>query len=445
MSAVTRTLARHVSTTGYGDLPPAIRHEGVRAFVNWLGCAVGGAREAGVEQMVGFLAGFDSGAHCTILGRKEKLDLLNAAFVNSMSSAALAFNDTHFATVAHPTSPVAAALFALAERRAIDGRRFIAALVHGIEVQCRVGNALVTPPAQCAVGLSMQGLVGVIGAAVAVGHVLGLDEHRMAVAIGLAANQSCGLREAHGTMGSNYTPGNAARAGIVAAMLAERGFSCSDTAIEGVKGFAVSFGSQPQPQAALAGLGEQFEISKLAYKPYPSGFVVHPIADACLAIARREQYDPNDIERVELEVNPLALQLCNRPEPKTRGQAVVSFPHSVATALIHKACGLGQLTDAMIHDPAIDALRHRIVATPRADLGREAAVARVVLKGGRTLSETVTHCRGSEGRPLTDEDIGVKTLDQLGTVYAAEAAKRIVAAGWKVADEASVGTLAKLF
>src|SRR3990172_3794807 len=201
--------------------------------------------------MLDIRAGFNGSKEATVVGRRERLDVLNAAFINSMSSSALAFNDTHFTTVAHPTSPVAAALLALAERRPMTGRELLHALILGIEIQCRVGNILCFAPAKCQVGLSMQGLVGAIGAAVAAGKVLALDEKGMATAIGLAANQASGLREAQSTMGSHFTPGHAARCGLMAALLAARGFACSDTMIEGAKGFAVSFASRPNLDAAV--------------------------------------------------------------------------------------------------------------------------------------------------------------------------------------------------
>jgi 2-methylcitrate dehydratase PrpD len=442
MTAITRELARYVAASRLDALPAAVRHEGVRAFVNWVGCAAGGAREGCVERALEVIAEFDGVPAATLVGRREKLDALNAACINSMSSAALSFNDTHFVTVAHPTSPVAAAALALAERRPASGREFVHALVLGVEIQCRVGNILCVPPAECGVGLSMQGLVGGIGAAVAAGKMLGLDERGIATAIGLAANQSGGLREAHATMGSPFTPAHAARCGLLAALLAERGFTCSETMIEGVKGFAASFGLRPNLAAALAGLGQTFEISALAYKPYPCGFVIHPVIDACLDAARGEAIDPARIERVELAVNPLAVQLCNRPEPKNPVEAMVSFQHWAAAALIRRAAGIAEVTEGMVHDGAVSALRRRITALSDPGLGREAARVRVVLKGGKAVEAEVRHCRGSEGRPLADEDISDKTRGLLRTAFAGDAAESILAQCWNIEQAPRVDALA---
>jgi 2-methylcitrate dehydratase PrpD len=441
VQGVTRILSAYVASSRFDQLPERIRHEGVRAFVNWAGCAAGGSREDTVEKCLPLLAQFDGAQKTTVIGRHEQLDALNAALINSMSSAVLAFNDTHFTTVAHPTSPVAATLFSLAQTRVLAGKDFVHALILGIEIQCRVGNILCTPPAECGVGLSMQGLVGGMGAAVAAAKVLGLDENGIATAIGHAANQAAGLREAHATMGSAFTPAHAARCGLMAALLAERGFTGPDQVIEGPKGFAVSYGQRPNFAAALSRLGEAFEISKLAYKPYPSGFVIHPIIDACLQIARNNALDPAQIERIELEVNPLAVQLTSRPEPKNRSHALVSLQHWTAASLVHKAAGIAQVTDAMVRDPVLAELRRKVTVTACPDIGREAARARVILKNGKRMEAAVQDCIGSEGRPMTDHEISEKTAAQLRQVFAPDVAAQITAACWAIEPAPRVDTL----
>lgn len=441
MKDITRILSRYICASRFDALPLAVRHEGARAFVNWLGCAAGGSREDDVLLMRDHLAEFNGAADTTVVGHRAKLDSLNAAFINSMSSGALAFNDTHFTTVAHPTATVVAVLLALAERQPMTGKDLLHALILGVEVQCRVGNILCVPPAQSPVGLSMKGLAGVVGAAVAAGKALGLDEQGMAAAIGHAANQAAGLREAQSTMASHFTYGHGARCGLTAALLARRGFECSDTMIEGPKGFAVSFATQPNLAAAVEKLGETFEMSSIAYKPYPSGFVVHPIIDACLEIARTPAWDAapvERIERVELTVNPLAEKLTNRPNPHDRGQALVSFQHWAAVSLIHKAAGIAQVTDAVVNDPRVAALRRKVTCTSDAGMGREAAHARVILDSGKVIEARVRHCRGSVQRPLTDGDVSEKALAQLQTVYPPHAATEILAHGWRIGECATV-------
>ena len=120
--------------------------------------------------------------------------MASAAFVNCLSSTVLSFDDTHLATVTHPTGPVAAALFAFAEKRAVSGEDFFTALALGIEIECRMSNVLLLPPARENLGLFVTGITGPIGAAAALGRLLQLDERRMSAAIGLAAAQAAGIR-----------------------------------------------------------------------------------------------------------------------------------------------------------------------------------------------------------------------------------------------------------
>lgn len=436
--AITRELARFAVKTHYDALPPKVRHEGVRAFTNFLGCAAGGAPEPVCAKMIESIGEFNGKTDSIVIGSKHKFDALNAAMLNSLASAALAFNDTHYLTVIHPTSAVGAALVSLATRRNISGKQLVEAVVLGDELCCRIGNILCTPPAQCAVGLSTTGLLGCIGAAIAAGKVMGFDEDQMTTAIGIAANQSAGIREAHASMSSWFTVGNAARAGLWAALLAERGFTCPETMIEGAKGFAVSFSSNPQMEAALAGLGEKWEILDLAYKPYPCGVVVHPVIDACFEITNKHQFDARDIARVDLRVNPLCLQLCNRPTPKIRAQAMVSFQHWTATTLTHKEAGLPQVTQAMVDDAGIAALRAKVSATADETVGREETYAKVTLQDGRVFEGHCRHALSTPENPMTDNHISEKTRLQMELVFDKAKARRVVDECWRVAELADV-------
>ena len=173
--------------------------------------------------------------------------------------------------------------------------------------------------------------------------------------------------------------------------------------------------------------------------------MIHPIIDACLDAARQGAIDAAEIERIELTVNPLAVQLCNRPEPKNRNQAMVSFQHWAAAAFIHKAAGIAEVTEERVRDSAIGALRRKVTAMSVAGVGREAASVRVVLKSGKAVEAEVKHCRGSEGRPLTDEDISDKTTGQLRVAFPADAAEQILAGCWRIEQCPRVDALSARF
>ncbi len=441
MRAITRELARFAVNSEFKKIPKAVQHEGLRALINFIGCAAGGASEPAVTTMLNTIKEFNGKNDTVVIGLEGKLDALNAALINSLSSASLSFNDTHYATVAHPTSPVAAALVPMASRVNLSGEEFIHGLILGDEIQCRIGNILCTPPGSVSVGLSMAGLVGCIGAAVAAGKALKLNEEQMIHAIGLAANQSAGLREAHASMGSPFTLGNAGRAGLWAALLSAKGYTCTESMIEGVKGFSVSFGTQTNPEVALKNIGEDWEMLDVAYKPYPCGFVIHPIIDACLQLIKKHTFDGKLIEKVELTVNPLCIQLCNRPNPENRSHAMVSFPHWTAVTLMHKAAGLPQVTEKMVFDSDIAKLRQKIHATASEEIGREAAKIKVTMENGEIFHANCETTLGTKERPMSDSDITEKTRLQLEIAFNQSTSQKIVEQCWEIPQLSQITTL----
>lgn len=186
-----------------------------------------------------------------------------------------------------------------------------------------------------------------------------------------------------------------------------------------------------------------FEISSLAYKPYPSGVVIHPIIDACLDIVKTKSFDATQIEHIELTLNPLAAKLTNLVDPKDRGQALVSLQHWAAAALVYKAAGIAQVSNDIVRNPAISALRRKVTFKNDDRVGREAARLRVVLTDGKTLEADVQHCRGSVERPLNDEDITDKTRGQLQTVYPHGTAAQILAQCWRIEELPRVDAFCK--
>ena len=220
-----------------------------------------------------------------IVGRPERLDALGAAFVNAISANLLDFDDTHLDTIIHPAAPVAAPVLALAQARGFSGRDVIAAFILGVEVECRIGNAV--SPGHYARGWHITSTCGVFGAAAACARLLGLSAAGIANAIGIAASQSAGIVENLPTAAKNVSVGNAARGGLFAALLAAEGYDASPRAIEGPLGWARAMGDEPDLERLAGGLGNSWEIAKNTYKPYPAGIVFHAVIDACFKLRTR--------------------------------------------------------------------------------------------------------------------------------------------------------------
>ncbi|MBM84866.1 MAG: 2-methylcitrate dehydratase [Rhodospirillaceae bacterium] len=381
-----------------------------------------------------------------MLGRQERTDSLSAAYLNALSASAHAFDDTHLETVVHPTATVAASLLAAAERRElatgsrmhpISGKQLLDALILGIEIQIRLGTALLAPPAQGQLGWYASGIAGGVSAAAASSRIMGLSSERACWAMGLAANQASGFRQTHGSMCTSFVPAHAARCGLQAAVLAERGFTASEKSLEGKNGYFDVFAIRANPAAAIASLGEQWYVQDNTFKPYPCGIVIHPVLDACLAFAANSPVDIHSIEKIVIEVNPLCLILCDRPEPENSQLAQVSVQHWAAAALARGRAGLAEGDDNCVNDPAVVSLRRKVSPKPNLSLTRDAAKLTIETKDGKRIKEQVIHCLGSAERPMTDDQLSTKFLDQAGTVLNRREAELLLAKCWSLENHAS--------
>jgi len=406
---VTRTLASWVVHARPDDVPAPIRAEACRTLLNWAGCTVGGSTHETVGIAVRALDPFSGPRRATLLGRRERLDVLHAALVNGISSHVLDFDDTHLKTVIHPAGPVASAILALSEVQPVSGRDFLHALVIGAEVECRIGNAVY--PAHYDRGWHITGTTGVFGAAAAAGRVLGLSEQQMRWALGLAATQPVGLREMFGTMTKSFHPGRAAQNGLTAALLAKENFTSSETPIEGASGWAHVLSTACDYGLITNGLGDHYEIRLNTYKPFACGVVLHPSIDACLQLRATHHLTPDQIEKIDLSVHPLVLELTGKRTPQTGLEGKFSVYFAVAVAIAAGSAGVKQFTDEWVRRPDVVALRDRVIATVDPAIGEAQARVVISLKGGQRLEKFVEHAVGSVEQPMSDADLDGKVRD----------------------------------
>lgn len=403
---VSRLLARFVTTSNALDLSPALLHSARRSLLNFFATALAGSHDVAIERLLGVLAGFSGSPEANVIGRRERCDALTAAFLNAAGANVHDFDDTHPDTVIHPTAPVAAALFALAQTRRISGVELLHALTLGIEAECRIGNAV--SPWHYAHGWHITSTCGVFGAAVAVGRILGLDEQRMIWALGNASAQSAGLLEPLGFMAKSLSVGNAARNGLVAALTAAAGVEGPARPLEGPRGFLEVMGHDADPEAITSDLGTRWEALRNTYKPYPCGIVLHAVIDACLELRQGGEFDAQLIRDIVVRGHPLLGQRANRPQVTTGREAQVSAQHAVAVTLLKGKAGLEEFSDAAVTNPAIVALRGKVRVEDVPAMSRHAAEVVVACTDGRTFTQLVKHARGGEQRPLSDADLEAK-------------------------------------
>jgi 2-methylcitrate dehydratase PrpD len=438
---VTRILANYVISAQPADLPAPVRKEAARTLLNWVGCAIGGSRNEAVDIAISALRPFFGDKQASLLGRSERLDIFHASLLNGISSHVLDFDDTHLRTIIHPAGPVVSAILALSEYRPVSGGDFLNAMVLGIETECRIGNAVY--PAHYDVGWHITGTTGVFGAAAASGKLLGLSEQQMVWALSMAAAQPVGLREMFGSMTKAFHPGRAAQNGLTAAFLASKNFTSSDHGIEAKSGWANVLSTQRNYAEITDKLGQTYEVSLNTYKPFACGIVIHPALDASIQLRNQYQLTADQIDRVELKVHPLVLELTGKKTPQVGLEGKFSVYHAVAAAIVEGVAGEQQFSDKAVRNPVIVGLRDRVVAVVDPSIKEDQVRITITLKDGRKLEKYIDHAVGSVTNPMSDKDLEAKFAGQADGVLPADQARRAMDLCWDIATLPNAGALAE--
>jgi len=437
---VTRSLARYVAATRWEDVPPEVRHQAKRSFMNLFAVALAGCRTTPIEIALQSLHEFSGRQQATLIGRSERIDALSTAFLNAAAANVHDFCDTHLATVIHPTAPVAPALLALAELRKVSGLELLLAFILGNEVQARIGLAI--SPQHYDKGWHITSTCGVFGAAAGGGKLLSLNEHQLVSALGTASTQSAGLCECLGMPAKSVSVGNAARNGLWSALLAAKGFEGPAEPIAGRQGFYNALGDVPELSRVTDGLGETWEIMATSYKPYPCGFVIHPVLDC--ALDWRRDHPNAEVARVVVRGNPLLAHRADRPEISTGRESQVSVQHAVAAALAHGKAGLDQFADACVNEPAVQALRRKVEVVRDSAFSTIAAAVEITTSDGTVHRLAQTAARGSDVNPMSDQDLEQKLRTVAASWNPRHDVQPLIDAVWALDKSDDVSGLAAL-
>jgi 2-methylcitrate dehydratase PrpD len=434
-ASISEVLAKLVADSSWADVAGQ-GHEAKRSLLNFFATALGSCSDPAVTMALATLAPLSGPPSAIIIGRDQRLDPLGAAFVNAISANLLDFDDTHPETIIHPAAPVAASVLALAEAQRCSGRDVLTAFILGVDVECRIGNAV--SPGHYARGWHITSTCGIFGAAAAAAKLLRLPAEKIAHALGVAASQSAGIVENLPSAAKNVSVGNSARNGIFAALLAQSGYQAAPRAIEGPLGWARAMGDEPDLARLTRGLGQSWEIAKNTYKPYPAGIVFHAVIDACLKLRAGLAID--EIESVTVSGSPLLLARGNR-EVRNERDARVSIHHCVATALIVGSAGVPEFSQDFVLRPDMLAFRQKVRAEEDRSMPDGAARVVIRLTSGQVRSETVTAPRGSLSDPLSDAELEAKLRDGLRQGGSHWDGTRLIEAIWRLDELADMSAL----
>jgi 2-methylcitrate dehydratase PrpD len=322
----------------------------------------------------------------------------------------------------------------------VTGPELLLAFVLGFEIECRVGGAV--SPGHYPKGWHITSTCGVFGAAAGAAKLLRLKQDQVVWALGNASTQSAGLCECLGWPAKSVSVGNAARNGLFSALLAEKGFAGPAEPIAGAQGFLAAMGEPPNWAALTEGLGKTWEVNDDSIKPYPAGFVIHPLLDC--ALDWRRQHPGAAVDRIAVRGNPLLLQRTDRPDVATGRESQVSLQHAVAAALVLGKAGLEQFTDACVNDPAVKAMRRKVEVASDPAISTIAVEVDFWTTDGNKHNVSTKAARGSSANPLNDAEIEQKLLVEAKSWRPGHDIRPLIDAVWSLDRSGDVSSLAAM-
>lgn len=446
---ITEAVARFVVRTTPADLDDKATRLAQEALSDCIGCMIAGSSTDLGAIMRRVIAEPAAQGKATVVGSARQVGPDAAAFVNGALGHAHDFDDVLWTMYGHPSVAIAPTALALAESTGASGRELLLAYAIGVEITGKIGRYAV--PHHYEHGWHTTGTVGVLGAAGTAAKLLGLNEQQTAMALGLAASQSAGVRQNFGTMSKPFHAGNAGRAGIVAAQLAREGFTSSLRAMEGEYGWfeTLDAGAKPHPDDLGAALGKPWDLHDpgIVLKRYPSCGCTHCALDAMIMLKQQHRFAAADVAHVHCASHPLAPKVLIHSRPRTGLEGKFSMQYCLAVAAVDGAAGLRHFEPPWVDDPRVRDLIPHIDLVARDDLvqgpAADAISAEVMveLRNGTRLVQKVMVPAGDPRNPMTTADRGAKFLDCAHGVIAPGVAERLFADLERLHDMRSLSTL----
>ena len=419
-----RQLAERVTAMRYEDLPPAAVSGSKTAVIDTVGVALAGASEDATRLLADTLDLAGSGP-CLLFGSARRAGALDAALVNGVAAHALDYDNTAKSLGGHVSAVMVPALLAAGEAFGASGRDLILAHAAGFEVGAAIGRCV--NPEHSEKGWHPTATVGVFAVTAACARLLELTADQAESALALATSLAAGTKANFGTMTKPLHAGQCARGGLLAALLARKGYTADPGAFEHKQGYFSLFAAgRYDASRALDGWGKwEIVTPGASYKAYPCCYSTHSAVEAMLNLGRRHgPFDPRAIAGIESRTHPRALAHTDRPDPQTPLEAKFSVQYCVARAALDGKVVLGHFEGDAHRDPAARNLVKRVRATPYtgplyAEDDPFDAEVTITLADGRTFSEKVDRPLGrTADYPIGPEQMKAKFEDCAGRVLA---------------------------
>ncbi|HXR55381.1 MAG TPA: MmgE/PrpD family protein [Casimicrobiaceae bacterium] len=460
--SLTAYLADFIVGTRAGAIPDDVAHLGKRSVLDGIGLALAGAASETGHIIRRYLASLGlrnvPNGSTVIGGDGQALPARFAAFANGVSIHADDYDDTQLAVLkdrvygllTHPTAPALPPVLALAERDARSGREMMTAYQIGVEVECKIAEAIL--PRHYQHGFHSTATCGAIGAAAGASRLLGLDREQTRRALSLAASQAGGLRENFGTMTKPFHAGRAAESGVVGAELAALGFTASPVALEADRGFFRAAGGGYTPETIEGKLGNPWTFASpgVSIKPHPSGSLTHPGMSVMLDLIGEHDIRADQVKRVKVGTNHNMPNALIHHEPHTELQAKFSMEFCMAILLIERTAGLAQFTDEVVNRRDVQDMIRRIdfATHPEAEAAgfdKMTTIIEIELADGRVVKGVADFGKGSPANPMSDDELQRKFRECARWGGLADAtAQRVIDCVWRIESLQDLHELTRL-
>ncbi len=449
---ITAAMSRWAAELEYEQIDEKAVHEARRYLLDSLGCAFGGYRQEDTLHALEVLEEIGGTGPATILGSGKKTDVVSAALANALMVRVMDYNDIYWQQdPSHPSDIIPAAI-ACAERQGLNGEELIVGIVLGHEFEMRLCEAAF--PGIRERGWHHATLTAFVSPIVA-GRMLKLPWEKIQHAIGISASHHATLGAVTAgklTMMKNTVDPMATQAGVMAALLAERGYSGPEHVIDGKEGLVHCLGPDWKLEILTEGLGESWRIERCGMKAFPTEALTHAPISAVLQLVTENDLKPEQVETVKIRSLARAADILADPskyDPRSKETADHSLPYVIAAALADRQVTPAQFEMDKIMDPRIRAQLRKVEVTADPDIEAvfpelQRVIVAIHTTDGRELTAQLDYPKGDPRNPLTDAEIEEKFDALAAPVLSAGARKRLKSAVWSLEKLDSVAQLMDL-
>lgn len=407
----TEILADFLIRTSFEEIPPEAFQRSKWAILDVIAVSFAGLQHEVGKTIVAFAKEMGGRPAATILGDGFRTSAPWAAYANGTLAHAIDYDDINPHIGGHPTAPVFSALLAVGEKMEASGKEMLLAYILGVEVECKLGLAI--NKTHYNLGWHPTATLGTFGATAACGKVIKLNKDQTIMALGIAGSQASALKQNFGTMTKPLHVGQAAKNGVLSALLASRGWTADREILEGHFGFCNLFAGRGvyDLEDMTENLGKPFDVLQpgIQLKKYPCCGSIHPTLDAIFKMAAEHPFRPEEVESVECEVHPERIHVLIHPNPQTGLEGKFSLEYCLAAAILRGRVSLADFQDARVKDREVQSFLPKIKVIQQSACPSHSVQLRVKLRDGRVLKKEGDRSPGI----IAWEDLAAKYRDCL--------------------------------